>query len=285
MIPATVAGLDDPRAITVRATKFAYPVDMAPMWHPRLPELACVANAVSLAMPYVEPYVVASTRAVLPRLDDATRARAELYIRQEAHHHAEHRRLNNILRRNYRGVARIEGWIERTYSWLATSRSRTFNTGFAAGFETVAYCSARWVANRVDRLFTGADPIPTTLFLWHLAEEVEHKGVAFDVHRRSGGKRSTYVAGMLASFVLLAWFTLLGLVALLWKERRLFHPVAWVRLIGWSISFLFTALPTMAVSATAGHHPDDFADPGWFAWWLNRYDPATGTLPMWDQVD
>ena len=272
------------RPITVRAVKFANPSDMPAMWHPRLPELACVANAISIAMPFVEPYVVASTRAALTKLDDATRARATDYVRQEAHHHAQHRALNDFLRDRYRGVGRIERWLERTYGWLSRSRSAAFNTGFAAGFETVAFCSAQWVGGRVAKLFSGADEAPATLFLWHLAEEVEHRGVAFDVHRRSGGGRGKYAIGMLASFALLTLFTLLGLVALLWQERRLFHPVTWARLLVWSVGFLFTALPTMAVSCLRDHHPDDLTDPPWFAWWLDQFDPTTAAMPPWDHV-
>ena len=46
---------------------------------------------------------------------------------------------------------------------------------------TIAFTLARWVDENLGSFFAGADPVPATLFLWHLAEEVEHKTVAFDV--------------------------------------------------------------------------------------------------------
>jgi hypothetical protein len=37
----------------------------------------------------------------------------------------------------------------------------------------------------------------------------------------------------------------------------------------------------MVVSALPGHHPRQFTDPDYLPRWLHRYDPATGTMPLW----
>ena len=147
----------------------------------------------------------------------------------------------------------------------AKNASDRFALAFAAGFETVAYSAARWTARRERALFAGADPMATSLFVWHLAEEVEHKGVAHDVHAASGGGRLRYVVAMTLSMLLLAGFTVAGTLSMLWSTRRIFHPMAHVRMLVWSISFLFELLPNMAVSAVPGRHPDDFVDPHFFS--------------------
>ncbi|MCU1351176.1 MAG: hypothetical protein JWM05_385 [Acidimicrobiales bacterium] len=268
-------------SLQTRAMRFDYPADMDPAWNPRLPEFACAANSVSLLMPYVEPYVVRSVRAALPQLDADLAAEARGYLDQERSHHVQHRRLNRILGARYPSVQRLETLMRRTFGWLGRRGSPEFGLAFAAGFETIAYTSARWTDKHLKELFAGADAVPSTLFLWHLAEEVEHKSVAFDVYRATGGKRRTYVWAMVVSMLLLAGFSVAGTLLMLRAERRLFSPIAHLRLVKWSVSFVFELFPAMLGSAYAGHHPSQLADPPWLSRWLDSLDPETGTMPAW----
>lgn len=270
--------------LPARPVAFAYPDDIDPCWSRRLPELACAANAVSLLMPYLEPYVVKSVRASLPVLDDELRPAAEAYLHQELQHHVQHRRFNDILVRRYPALARIERLMRSVFGWLWKRRSREFSLAFAAAFETVAFTSARWVDTRAERLFRDADPVPASLFLWHLAEEAEHKRVAFDVYRATGGRRRTYVAAMFASVGALAFFVLLGTLTMLIRERRIFRPIAHVRLVSWTLTFLFDLLPALVFSARRSHDPDDVPDPPTLMRWLGKSDEgvadfATEHLP------
>ncbi|MCU1452869.1 MAG: hypothetical protein JWN46_1015 [Acidimicrobiales bacterium] len=268
-------------ALPTRSIRFVYPDDMDPLWSRRRPEFACAANSVSLLMPYVEPYVVKSVRAALPDLDEDLRAQARAYLDQEKAHHVQHRRLNDLLTRRYPRLQRLERLMRRTFAWLGRRRSPAFNLAFAAGFETVAYSSARWTDKHLRELFAGAHPLPATLFLWHLAEEVEHKSVAYDVQRATGGKRLTYALGMVVSMLLLAGFSVAGTLVMLREEGLLFSPRAHARLLKWSVSFVFELFPTMLVSALPGHHPSMLADPPFLGRWLESLDPATGTMPAW----
>jgi len=266
--------------IRVRKVRFEYPPDLEVRWSTRRPEFASVANAASLLMPYVEPYVVRSVRRALDDLSPELRVRAEGYLKQEVQHHVQHRAFNDLLVAAYPRLHRLERWMQRTFRWLSKTRSRSFNLAFAAGFETVAYSSARWVDAHLDDLFQGADPVPATLLLWHLAEEVEHKTVAYDVYDEAGGGRLLYAGGMVASFLLLAWFTLLGSTYLLLADRRFFHPVTHLRVWRWAWSLVFEIVPNMAASTVRDHHPSDFIDPPYLTAWLRQYDPATGTIPV-----
>ena len=63
---------------------FDFPDDLAPNWHATMPEFSCAANAVSLMMPYVEPYVVRAMRQTLPHLEGELHDQARHYIAQEA---------------------------------------------------------------------------------------------------------------------------------------------------------------------------------------------------------
>jgi hypothetical protein len=268
--------------LAVRRVRFEWPDDLDPIWTPHTPELAIAANAVSMLMPHAEPYVVASTRAAIgQRLieDPELREQAQAYLTQEAQHHAQHRRFNQLLIARYPG---LDG-MDRAAAWVFTKlrrRSTRFGLAFAAAFETIAFVACRWV-DKNQSLLRDAEPVAATLFLWHLAEEVEHKRVAFDVYQASGGGRLRYAWAMTVAALVLALGALAGSVTMLWAERRIFHPVAWFRLISWSLSFIFVALPVMVISALPGHHPDQLVDPAGLEHWLDHLDPETSTVPEW----
>jgi uncharacterized protein len=267
--------------LPTRRVRFAYPDDLQPAWNPRKPEFAYAANSVSLIMPHAEPYFVRVTRAALPELDAEQRIEAEAYIRQEAQHHAQHRRFNDLLIARCPGLARVERWMARAYGWVERRGSLSFNLAFAAASETIAYSLARWTERRSGDLFDGAEPVPTSLFLWHLAEEVEHKSAAFDVWKAVDGARRRYVLAGATTLVLLGFFTWLGTMVMLRNAHRLFNPVSHARLVVSAVSLAFTILPDLAVSARKHHHPSQFADPIMLSTWLQAYDPATQTIPLW----
>ncbi len=258
----------------VRRVRFTWPDDFDPVWTAR-PELAISANAVSLLMPYVEPYVVDAVADVVGDLEGDLAIEAAAFVRQERQHHGQHRRFNDRIVSRFPTLRRVETLMAWTFGLLRRRASARFGLAFAAGFETVAFSAARWTASRQRRLFSGADPTATSLFLWHLAEEVEHKGVAHDVYEQSGGGRIRYVFAMTLSMLLLAGFTSLGALSMLWTTRRIFNPLAHLRMLVWSISFLFELLPNMAISSLPGHHPDQFVDPMFFGIDLDDLDDAS----------
>lgn len=271
-----------PDRLPLRRVRFDWPEDLQPVWTPRLPELSIAANAVSLLMPHTEPYVVATTRTALAEgivTDEALAADARAYAAQEAQHHGQHRRFNDLLIQHYPSLGRVDQWFAKVFAFLR-KRSTSFGLAFAAGFETIAFVSARWVDRR-QSLLRDADPVATTMFLWHLSEEVEHKGVAHDVYQASGGGKLRYAWAMTVAALVLSIGAYIGTLTMLKGEGRLFSPIAHLRLLGWSVSFIFVALPVMVISALPGHHPDQLVDPIGLEHWLEHLDPETATVPEW----
>ncbi len=272
---------------TVRRLRFEYPEDQNPIWTPRQPAFSCAANAVSLMMPSIEPYFVRSVGAVIPSLPEDLRPVAEAYIAQEAQHHRQHHQFNKMLSDRYRPV----GWLDRrmraTYAWLERTRSAQFSLAFAAGSETMAYSAARWAADHRQELFDQADEVAATLFLWHLAEEVEHKSVAFDAYWTTfadhGRAWLQYLVAMVIAVVLVIVFVVAGTTTMLACERRLHHPISWIRLSRWSIGFAYELLTNLVLSLFPNHHPSQLVDPAWYEVWLREYDTDSATLPVWNQ--
>ncbi len=273
-----------------RRLSFAYPEDFNPAWHRRLPELAAAANAVSMMMPHAEPFVAKSVRAAAEAFDtdnELLADEARVYVQQELEHHRQHQRFNEMVVAAYPKISRLDRFMGWTFDRLAR-RSLTFRLAFAAGFETVAYAGARWTDDRLHRLFDDAEPVASTLFLWHLAEEIEHKTVAFDVFRAHTCsvrfRTLRHLGGLASSAVLLALFTFLGTCSLLLAQRKFFSPRAHANLFMWSLSFIFEVMPLMAVSMLPSHHPRSLTDPSWLAQWLNHHDPETGEIPVWNSL-
>lgn len=269
-----------------RPIRLEYSADTRSAWQPMKPEFSAACNALSLGMPYGEPYVMKSVRDALPEIeaqgDHQLAAEVRAYLDQEREHAQQHRRFNEILRAQHPALRHVERWLKRSYGFMARRAGHRFGVAYAAGFEATAFAAARWMDAKRHSLFRGADPEPATLFLWHLAEEVEHKTVAHDVWAAVDGNRLRYVAAMAVCFAMLVWFIFCGVVVQLAAWRKLFNPVAWFRLWTWGIGFFFEVAPTMAITALPSHHPDRQADPSWMPMWLAAYDPETNTIPAWD---
>ncbi len=267
--------------LVVRRPRLDWSDGFDPRWSPRHPELACVANAVSLQMPHVEPYVVRSMRAVQDRLIGELADDAAMYIRQESNHHAQHRRFNDLVIERYPSLRRVDRWATRYYERRERRGDEASNVAFAAAIEIIAFTIARWTDRRLATFFRHADPTAAGLFLWHLAEEVEHKTVAFDAATAVGVKRSTLVRAMVGATIALAFFVFAGALPPLIREGRWWRPITWWRLTTWAFGFAFELIPVLGASVLGGHHPSQLVDPPWCVPWLQGFDQETGALPDW----
>lgn len=259
---------------TPRLRRFDLELDRItdPMWNRGALEFVAAANAVSLLMPAVEPYFAGAVRRALPHLDPDLAGDARTFVRQELEHQRQHRRFNRSLVERFAGLHRPERRSVAVYGWLARTRSLRFSLAFAAASETIAYSLARWTSDHMAEFLRGADQRATDLFVWHLAEEVEHKSVAFDVWDAVDGSRWRYARAAALSLAVLAWLSLWAIVVQLHAEHLLRRPGTWWRLARLVLSFTFEVVPNMAVSSMPGHHPDQFADPGWYALWLADFE-------------
>ncbi len=269
----TVLNTDD----TPRLRRFDLDLDAItdPMWNRGALEFVAAANAVSLLMPAVEPYFAGAVRRALPHLDAELADTARTFVRQELEHQRQHRRFNRSLVGRFAGLAHPERRSAAVYGWLARTRSLRFSLAFAAASETIAYSLARWTSDHMAEFLRGADQRATDLFVWHLAEEVEHKSVAFDVWDAVDGSRWRYARAGALSLVVLACLSLWAIFVQLHAEHLLRRPGTWWRLVRLVLSFTFEVVPNMAVSSMPGHHPEQFADPGWYALWLTDFEHRT----------
>ena len=263
---------DEPPLVR-RTMRFGYGADTPAIWTPDKPEFSWAANSLSLMMPHIEPYFVQSMRQALPDLPPEQHERVRNYMAQESAHQGQHKLFNRILCTHYPQLKPVDKKLAQLFEGLE-HRSQSFNLAFTAASETIAYAIARWAAKRRLELFSQADERVANMFLWHLAEEVEHKTVAFDVEQELGGGRLRYIQGLIASILIWASFVLVGILIMGWVDRRLHYPISWFRLTKWAITFSFELLTASVLSALPTYNPRNLADPVWYDVWMRDYEFA-----------
>ena len=268
---ATTAAEDS--RMTVRQVEFAYPAAMRGHWNPGKPEFSHIVNAGSLAMPYLEPYLIKTMRAARPLVRDATlQADLDSYIRQEATHYKQHRVFNDELKaRGYRAIEAIEARLAREYAELESTRSLEFNLAYAEGFESMALAVGEMLIEDREYLFGNSESGVASLVLWHFVEEIEHKNVAFDVFEHVHGNYFRRVHGLLYAMTHIFLLTRGNYQALL-KEDGLWHNwrsrVTLLLLIG----RIFRKLtPKLLRILVPGYNPRQVGDPPWARLWVKLF--------------
>lgn len=275
--------------LVVRDPMFDFDETTPVQWTPACPELATAANAVSVLMPYLEPYFVRITAraAETTAASDDERDEVRHYLGQETQHQRHHRAFNRALIAHYPRLRWVESTALRWYRSLERRRSLGFNMAFVAASETVAYAIARWADRYHRHRFTQGNGAMADLFVWHLAEEVEHKSVAHTVYRHwltaSSPENSPprhrdqfrYFGAATLALISLGVLSTMAMVIMLIGQRRVFHPLALARLFWWSLTLFFEVVPLLVLSGRRSYDPGQMLDPPWYEVYLREYDSPT----------
>ncbi|MFL6694368.1 MAG: metal-dependent hydrolase [Ramlibacter sp.] len=145
-------------------------------------------NALSMSFPVGEQFFIDAVRGgfkeLSPDLQERFRKEVQGFVGQEA----THRRLHALYNAHLDKLGLVNHWGPRAHGrlklmegvdirhWLAITAA---NEHFTAIF-------ADWMLHNAD-LLGDRDPRLATLWLWHSAEESEHKSTAFDLYQALGG--------------------------------------------------------------------------------------------------
>jgi predicted metal-dependent hydrolase len=181
--------------ITVRRVKLEFPDDLDDVF-PGIDHVRETHDvAFSLTMPYLEPYLIRTYRALLEDITDGELAEdVRRFCAQEAQHFQNHRRINEIIKAQLgpevaAKLTAIEDELEADYRRFNATKSRRFNLGYAEGFEAM---TCAMVVTSFEDAATGRRPPRNfgpwqQLWAWHGAEEFEHRTVAFNVYEHFNG--------------------------------------------------------------------------------------------------
>lgn len=272
--------------ILVRRIPFAFDEGIDPAWHPGRREWSHMVNGASLAMPYLEPFLIKTVTEALRQVDDpALKADVQAFIGQEGVHFQSHRRYNEILKRHYPELAGVEAEMEADYRRFQ-KRSLKWRLAYTAGFETMTMGITEWLIRQRGLLFTGSDSAIASLVLWHMVEETEHKNVAYDLYGHLHGDWAGKAWGLLCGTVHVALASRKGYVRMLKRDGLWFNWRSRLRLWAMVGRFFLHTSPAMLRSLLPGYHPSRVRDPAWVAQWASAYAglPA-GSIPLLDTAD
>jgi predicted metal-dependent hydrolase len=154
------------------------------LWLGRWPEFAHRMNGASLLLPHLEPYLIRVMKLARPRLAETAPGLLEdvdVFNRQEANHYRVHARYNAVLREQYPGLEPFEAEIAADFRRFLDQQSLEWNLAYSEGFESVGLIMSEFFLQEIDDALEDADPAVRELWSWHLAEEFEHRAVAYDV--------------------------------------------------------------------------------------------------------
>lgn len=281
---------DDPVPVP-RRIAFEFPDDLGVDWHPSEPEFAAMVGGASLAMPYLEPFLIRTVREALTQVNDEhIVAEGRAFNTQEQFHFQAHRRFNDLLKaRRYPGLAEVERRMEADYARLAKAPLRT-RMAYTAGFEAMTIGLTHWLIEQRVRLFAGADPRVASFIIWHMVEEIEHKRVAHDVYKAvfGSGLRSYFarVAGVFHGSLSVMFYSMRGYRVILRTDGRWTQLRSRLRLARWLWSFVCSVAPSLLRATLPGHDPRRERDPQWVLDWLAGHAGAEpGYVPLLDTAD
>lgn len=195
------------------------------------PVSAHLMNAVSSFLPSGEKFFVEAVRetavAFDPQSHPALQDEILGFSAQEMSHRRHHTAYNAVVAATFPVMSGFLSYLEIGWSVVRKVSSRQTRLAYTVGIEHVTATLARLI-------LAGADPkaLPENdyvrLWLWHAFEELEHRRVAFEVYRASGGGYLRRIAAMIVMTIAFIPEFIYITAATLRADQRLFKMGTWL---------------------------------------------------------
>jgi predicted metal-dependent hydrolase len=165
-------------SITPRDRRFGRDATTPRLWHGGRVEATAIYNALSTTFPKGEAYFVESVRAFRAGAPSKLAEEIKAFTTQEAIHSREHDAFNKRTESSGYDLSRLEA---RVAERLAITKDRPPIVNVAATMALEHFTAILAHQLLADpRHLEGAEQATADLWRWHAAEEIEHKGVAYD---------------------------------------------------------------------------------------------------------
>lgn len=221
------------RTVKTRPVRLPFDASIPKRWLADSATATHLSNGVNLLFPFGERFFVRSVRHYLEQLhaqgENELVAQIRGFFGQEGRHAREHERFFEILRSQGYELDDFLARFEESFTRLEHMFPPVFRlAATAAGEHFTALMAANAFRDRA--FFEHAHPIMRDLMLWHAAEEIEHKAVAFDVLTRVVPNPAaryavrTFSMAVASAFLVYWWIegtrTLAKQDGITWKEFR-----------------------------------------------------------------
>ncbi|MFC3581730.1 metal-dependent hydrolase [Sphingomonas hylomeconis] len=219
--------------ITPRDLRFGRGTQMRRWWLNDDPYATAFYNALSVTFPKGEGFFVDSVRAFRDGTPPQLRSEIQAFIKQEVIHTREHVAFNRHVTDQGYDVAPLERDLDAA---LALTKGKPAIASLAATMALehfTAMLAHQLIAN--PKHLAGGDEQAAALWRWHAAEEIEHKGVAYDTWLHATRDWSRWQRWKIKSIVMVATTIKFfqgrrrGMLELL-RQDGLTGPKVWARL-------------------------------------------------------
>jgi uncharacterized protein len=234
--PVAAAATSPP--LTVRRLLVDLDTPVPRHWCDGDPFRTALFNALSMSFPAGEQLFIDSIRKAMPELPAEQQERfadeVQGFIGQEATHRRIHQRFNALLEQQ--GLRNVwEGTIQSRRPMVEGIDVRNWIAGTAATEHLTAVFSEYLLAH--PQVFGSAgntEPRLRDLWLWHCAEEAEHRSTAFDIYMALGGNHEW----RLRVFKMVAWLFVRDVISQtlrnLWRGGGWWWPSTWANAWRWT---------------------------------------------------
>lgn len=196
-------------------------------WFDGCPLATQFLNAYSLLIPQGEHFIIRSCRAHVDQADPALRAELGNLFYQEASHAREHARVVDGMRDKGLGLnlfCKVANWF--FYRLLEVCSPLKLRLATAAAIEHHnAVIASYFLRQSLLRGIHAGEM--RRLFLWHFAEEIEHKEVVFKLLERVSHSWTLRSAGLLVSCATFLLYLAVGTLLLGLKTRAVYSAAFW----------------------------------------------------------
>lgn len=190
--------------------------------------LTALFNALSMSFPVGEQFFIDAVRDGAKALPDEPRAHWDAEVKGFVGQEATHRRIHALFNGQIEKHGLVNEWAPRAEARmkLLAGADARHALGITAANEHFTALLAEWLLARPEVL-AGSEPRLQAMWLWHSAEEAEHKCTAFDLYQALGGNHEWRVKWMRRVTVFFLGDALRQTVANLRRDGTLWRWSTW----------------------------------------------------------
>ena len=185
-------------------------------------------NALSMTFPVGEQFFIDSVRQGFKQLPADKQALLASEVKGFIGQEATHRRIHELFNKHLSDQGLTNTFADRASKRIASQAHFNIRLHLAATAATEHFTAifADWMLRHPEAL-EGAEPRLQTLWLWHSAEESEHRNTAFDLYKDLGGDHSRRLKVFRYVTVIFLTDVLRQTIRNLWHDGSLFQWRTW----------------------------------------------------------
>lgn len=191
--------------------------------------LSQLLNSLHVVFPEGEKLFIRAVKNYADEITDPQlKARMKGFIGQETQHMAQHERIWDTLESQGVAAREYDAWYAKNaYETVEGTIEKLFGPEMYKRLQLSVTCALEHYTATLAEVaidpeinaMEGFDEKMKALLMWHAAEEIEHKSVAFDVMQQVDGSQLTKNIGMVVGTWALLWYGAVGTVKFLAEDK------------------------------------------------------------------